>query len=111
MNGKAMFVHAVQSMVDIAREILARNGLEIDDIDLVVPHQPNLRLLEEVLRRLGVSRQKAYITVETFGNMASAAMPVAYAKARRENRFSAGDLALFLTYGAGATWGAALYRH
>jgi 3-oxoacyl-[acyl-carrier-protein] synthase-3 len=111
MNGKAMFVHAVKSMADIVRDILSRNHLSLEDVSLVVPHQPNLRLLEGVLNELQVSRGKAYITVEHFGNMASASMPVAYAKAVREQRFSKGDLVLFLTYGAGATWGAALYRH
>lgn len=111
MNGKAMFFHAIHSMADIAQEILSRNNLTLDDISLIVPHQPNLRLLEGVLNELQVPREKTYITVEHFGNMASASMPVAYAKALSENRFKHGDLALFLTYGAGATWGAALYRH
>jgi len=111
MNGKAMFNHAVQSMVGIAQEILQRNGLTMDDINLVVPHQPNLRLLEAVLTALAVPRDKAYITVEHYGNMASASMPVAYARAASEQRMREGDRVLFLTYGAGATWGAALYRY
>ncbi len=111
MNGKAMFHHAVRSMADIARDILARNNLSLEDISLVVPHQPNLRLLEAVLKELSIPREKAYLTVEHFGNMASASMPVAYAKAKAERHFNKGDLVLFLTYGAGATWGAALYRH
>jgi len=111
MNGKDMFKHAVKCMVDIANEILSRNQLSIEDIEMVVPHQPNLRLLEAVLHELKIPREKAYLTVEHFGNMASAAMPVAYAKARGEGRFTAGSLTLFLTYGAGATWGAAIYRH
>jgi 3-oxoacyl-[acyl-carrier-protein] synthase-3 len=111
MNGKAMFNHAVQRMASIARDILLRNDLNIDDISLVVPHQPNLCLLEGVMNELRLPREKVYITVEYLGNMASASMPVAYAKAVHDDRFKQGDLALFLTYGAGATWGAALYRH
>lgn len=111
MNGKEMFTHAVQSMVGIAREIIARNGLAIDDIDIVIPHQPNLRLLEEVLYQLNIPSNKAYLTVGHFGNMGSAAMPVAYAKARQEGLLTPGCLTLLLTYGAGATWGAAIYRH
>ncbi len=111
MNGKAMFTHAVKSMASIADDILSRNNLTLEDISLVVPHQPNLRLLEAVLGELRLPREKAYLTVEHFGNMASASMPVAYAKAKSENRFNKGDLTLFLTYGAGATWGAAIYRH
>jgi 3-oxoacyl-[acyl-carrier-protein] synthase-3 len=111
MNGKAMYTHAVQSMAAIASEILSRNNLEIDDISLVVPHQPNLRLLEGVISELQISKDKVYITVEYLGNMASASMPVAYTMAIDDKKFKPGDLALFLTYGAGATWGAALYRH
>lgn len=111
MNGKAVFDHAVQSMEEITREILTRNNLNLSDINWLVPHQPNLRLLEELLRRLEFPREKAYITVEKFGNMASASMPVAYAKARNEQIFSRGEKTLFLTYGAGATWGAAIYSH
>ncbi len=110
MNGKAMFVHAVASMAEVAESLLARHGLTLDDIALVVPHQPNLRLLEALLERLQLPREKAYLTVERFGNMASASMPVAYAKACEEQRIAPGDRVLFLAYGAGATWGAALYR-
>ncbi len=110
MNGKAMFEHAVNSMADVATEILNRNKLTVSDIALIVPHQPNLRLLEAVLKKLNVSRNKAIITVEHFGNMASASMPVAFAQARQRGHIKENQLIMFLTYGAGATWGAALYQ-
>jgi 3-oxoacyl-[acyl-carrier-protein] synthase III len=90
--------------------LLRSHGLTIDDIDLIVPHQPNVRILDAVLQGLGASPERCVLTADRLGNMASASLPVSLAMAMSAGRLPPGKLALFLAYGAGATWGAALYR-
>jgi 3-oxoacyl-[acyl-carrier-protein] synthase-3 len=108
MQGKAMFEHASTTLVAAARKLLARHALDIDDIDHVVCHQPNLRILDEVRRQLDCPLERFVTTVDQLGNMASASLPVTLAM--HMPQIAAGDLVLFLAYGSGATWGAALYR-
>ncbi|WP_407330678.1 beta-ketoacyl-ACP synthase 3 [Enterovibrio sp. 27052020O] len=107
MNGKPMFDHASDTLTRIAREMLAKHGLTLNDIDHVLCHQPNLRILDAVRENLGIPGHKLLVTVDQFGNMASASFPVTYAY--YQNTFKPGQTILMLTYGSGATWGAALY--
>lgn len=108
MRGKPMFDHASATLVSAAGKLLARHRLAIDDIDHVVCHQPNLRILDEVRNRLRCPDEKFAVTVDRLGNMASASLPVTLAM--RMPDIAPGELVLLLTYGSGATWGAALYR-
>lgn len=108
-HGKAMFEHAASTLVRITEDMLARHGFTLDDVDHIVCHQPNLRILEEVQARLGIPSDKFHVSVDSLGNMASASMPVTLAM--NWSRFGDGQHVLMLTYGSGATWGAALYRH
>lgn len=108
MRGRPMFEHASATLVAVATKLLQRHGLGIDDIDHVVCHQPNLRILDEVQRQLNCPDAKLAVTVDRLGNMASASLPVTLAM--RMPGIRAGELVLLLTYGSGATWGAALYR-
>lgn len=110
MQGRPMFEHATAKLVTTATEILERNDLTLNDIDLIIPHQPNLRILDAVRDALDVPESKLAINVERFGNMASASLPVTLDKVRREGRMRENSLNMILGYGAGATWGAALYR-
>ncbi|MBC9915327.1 beta-ketoacyl-ACP synthase 3 [Chitinophaga varians] len=110
MNGKPMFENATQRLCEVALEILERHHLTIDDIDIVLPHQPNLRILDAVRERLHVPPHKFVTNVERYGNMASASLAVTLSEYIRDSRPTAGTLALVLTYGSGATWGAMLYR-
>jgi 3-oxoacyl-[acyl-carrier-protein] synthase-3 len=110
MRGSALFEDATRRMVEACRTMLDKHKLTLSDIGLVVPHQPNLRIIEAVIDQLGVPRGRCMVCVEHLGNMASAAFPVALARACEEGRMLAGQLNLFVTYGAGATWGCALYR-
>lgn len=108
-HGQAMFEHATSTLVRIAKEMLASHRLSLDDIDHFVCHQPNLRILDEVQKRLAIPSKKLYVTVDSLGNMASASLPVTLAMNWQQVR--SGQNILMLTYGSGATWGAALYRH
>jgi len=108
-HGKAMFEHATSTLVHIAQAMLNNHRLTLEDIDHFVCHQPNLRILDEVQKRLAIPSNKLYITVDSLGNMASASLPVTLAMNWQHVRN--GQNILMLTYGSGATWGAALYRH
>ena len=110
MRGAAMFDDATRRIVNACRQMLERHALTISDIGLVAPHQPNLRILDHVIAQLGLPRERCVVTGDQLGNMASAAFPVALAIAREQRRLTAGQLNLFVTYGAGATWACALYR-
>jgi len=108
MNGRPMFEHASNTLVRIAQEMLAKHKLNLSDIDHVVCHQPNLRILDEVQRRLSIPKEKLKVTVDRLGNMASASFPVTLAMLWPD--LKPNQTILMLTYGSGATWGAALYR-
>lgn len=103
-----MFEHASQTLVRIAGEMLVAHELTLDDIDHVICHQPNLRILDAVQEQLGIPQHKFAVTVDRLGNMASASTPVTLAMFWPD--IQPGQRVLVLTYGSGATWGAALYR-
>jgi len=110
MKGGPMFEDATRRIVDACRQMLDKHRLTLSDIGLVVPHQPNLRILDAVIAQLGLPRERCMISVDQLGNMASAAFPVALSLAREQGRMPTGQLNLLVTYGAGATWACALYR-
>jgi len=110
MKGRELFQDAVGKMCETVQKILHRNHLTLADIDLVVPHQPNLRILEAVSKRLGLQENKLYVTFERLGNMASASLPIAISKAKQEGRLQKSNYTLFIAYGSGTTWGSILYK-
>lgn len=110
MDGPAVFRRAVERLPEVAREILARNGLTVADVDLVVPHQANLRINLHVAQELGVPPEKVVHTVQRWGNTTAASIPTALDLAREDGRARPGSLVLMLAFGAGLTWGAALIR-
>lgn len=110
MQGRKVFEHAVEMLVNSARMLLAKHQLTLHDIATIVVHQPNLRILDAVRDALHIPTEKLPVNVTNFGNMASASLAVTYAQCVAEQQIKQGDLVLLLAYGAGATWGAALYR-
>lgn len=110
MQGRDVFKHAVRSMAQVSNELLTRNGLTIADVDLVIPHQANLRIIEAVGDRLGVDAAKVFVNVHDFGNTSAASIPIALADARAQGRIRPGMRVLLTTFGGGFTWGAALLR-
>ena len=111
LKGKPMFQHAVETLTEIAKEILYKNQLSLSDIDLVIPHQPNLRILEAVQKNLEIPNSKIVINVDILGNMASASLPVTISKLYKDGAIQQDMKLLLLTYGSGATWGAAIYQN
>ena len=108
MEGREVFKHAVRAMEDSVRGLLQRCQLEIADIDLVIPHQANIRIINNLVDRLGVPQGKVFINVAKYGNTSAASIPIALDEANRQGRIGEGDKVLFCTFGGGLTWGASL---
>jgi 3-oxoacyl-[acyl-carrier-protein] synthase-3 len=109
-DGKAVFKFAVQGMADVAIYLLERNGLTGDDVDILVPHQANLRIIDATVRRLGIPKEKCLVNIDRYGNTTAATIPMALSEAYQEGKVNKGDLILLTTFGAGFTWGSALLR-
>lgn len=108
MQGRDTYKHAVRQMVNVCNELLERNGLAINDIDLFVPHQANLRIIEAVGSRLDVAEDRVFVNVASYGNTSAVSIPLALTEARAQGRTRPGSRVLVTAFGAGLTWGAAL---
>jgi 3-oxoacyl-[acyl-carrier-protein] synthase-3 len=95
-------------MEEAVRKLLDRNGLTINDIGLMIPHQANIRILKKLMERLGVPEEKVYINVDKYGNTSAASIPIALDEANRQGLLNRGDLLLFCSFGGGFTWGSLL---
>lgn len=109
-EGQEIFKRAVLGMSLAAEQALVRARLTIDDIALAVPHQANLRIIEAVAKRLSAPKEKMFVTVQRYGNMSSATVPVALVEALEEGRVRPGDLLITPAFGAGLTWCAQVIR-
>ena len=110
MEGNRLFKQAVGSMAAIAEQALEQNGLNREDIQLVVPHQANLRILQAVAEKLKMPIEKFFTNLHKYGNTSSASIPIALDEAYRCGRLSDGDHVLLVSFGAGLTWGASVLR-
>jgi 3-oxoacyl-[acyl-carrier-protein] synthase-3 len=107
-NGREVFKRAVTEMAASCRELLEKSGHTIDDVDVLIPHQANARIMSAVVDRLGIDPAKAIVDVADVGNTSAASIPVALDRAWRAGSIAQGDLVLFTSFGAGLTWGATL---
>ncbi|CUS33931.1 beta-ketoacyl-ACP synthase III [Candidatus Nitrospira nitrificans] len=110
MKGNETFKVAVRSLEEIARSTLAANHLRVEDIDLYVPHQANIRILKAVMERLGLPIEKVMLNVDRYGNTSAASIPIALDEAVREGRIKDGSLVMLGAFGAGLTWASAIIR-
>jgi 3-oxoacyl-[acyl-carrier-protein] synthase-3 len=110
MVGREVFKHAVSRMPEVVLEALEANGLGTEDIDLLIPHQANLRISQMVQRRLDLPDEKVFNNIERYGNTTAATIPIALAEAVRAGRLHRGDLLCLTAFGSGFTWGSALIR-
>lgn len=110
MNGRNVFVNAVRRMPEVLLEALKLNGLSIDQLDLLVPHQANLRISEAVGKALGLPDSKVFNTIEKYGNTTAATIPIGLAEAVAQGKLKPGMLVGLAAFGSGFTWGAALVR-
>jgi 3-oxoacyl-[acyl-carrier-protein] synthase III len=110
MNGREVFKFATRILVQSAEELLEKCGVTIDDVDLYIPHQANMRIIDHATRKLGVPSERVVINVDRFGNTSSGSIPLALADAAEDGRLRPGQLVLMTGMGAGLTWGSALMR-
>lgn len=110
MKGNEIYKHAVRSMGDAAMRVVKEAGLEMDQIDILVPHQANMRIIQAVASRLGMPMEKVFLNLEKYGNTSAASVPLALDEAVRQGRIKPGDYVLSVAFGGGLTWGAAVIR-
>ena len=110
MKGREVFRHAVGNLAQVLGDVVAKAGISVDQIDWVVPHQANIRILEATAKKLGLAPEKVIVTVDKHANTSAASVPLAFAAARADGRIKPGDLVLFEAMGGGFTWGASLVR-
>ena len=110
MRGNELFKVAVRMFVECSSTLLERHGLKVSDIDLFVPHQANLRIIEAAAKRLDMPMDRVFVNVDRYGNTGAASVYVALEEAVAAGRVRPGDLILLAAFGGGVTWGAALLR-
>jgi 3-oxoacyl-[acyl-carrier-protein] synthase-3 len=110
MEGREVFRHAVTRMPQAIMEVLEESGHTLDEVDMVIPHQANLRIAEMVARKLDISEDRMYNNIMRYGNTTAASIPIALSEAVDEGKIERGDLVAFTAFGSGFTWGGALVR-
>jgi 3-oxoacyl-[acyl-carrier-protein] synthase-3 len=110
VEGRKVYALAVTLMPEVALELLERNDLSLDDVDLFIMHQANLRINEGVQKRLGIPDEKVFNNIQHYGNTTAATIPIAFHEARQQGRVKDGDLVCFVGLGSGLNWGAVLHR-
>ncbi len=110
MNGREVFKFASRIMTQASWEILKRHNLTADDVDLIIPHQANIRIIESACKSMRVPIEKFFINLDRYGNTSSASVPLALDEAYRAGQIQPGQLVLLVAFGAGLTWGAALVK-
>lgn len=110
MEGREVFRFATRVMGQIAKQAIERAGLEVDDIELFVPHQANLRIIKTAARFLDLPMERVYVNVDRYGNTSSASVPIAVCEAVEQGRLRPGDHVVLVGFGAGLTWGAAVVQ-
>ena len=110
MNGREVFRFATRVIAQATREAIASAQLKIEDIQLVIPHQANLRIIEAAMRGLEIPMDQCFINIERYGNTSTASIPIATCEAIQQGRLQSGDNTIFVGFGAGLTWGATVVR-
>lgn len=108
MNGREVYKHAVANMTQSARDVLAKCDLQKEDIDWLIPHQANIRIIQAVSRRLGIPMERFVVNIEKYGNTSGASIGLALNEAVKDGRIKKGDTILCVAFGGGFTWGATI---
>jgi 3-oxoacyl-[acyl-carrier-protein] synthase-3 len=110
MEGKEVFKEAVKALQSSTLEAIKQADITPDDIDLLIPHQANYRIIEAVRKRLELPEEKVFSNLDRYGNTSSASVPIALDEAVKSGRLKRGDIVVFSAFGAGFTWGASVVR-
>jgi 3-oxoacyl-[acyl-carrier-protein] synthase III len=110
MKGRFVFTHALRRFPEVMNEALEASGYKVDDLDLFIPHQANLRIIEFVARQIEIPMEKVFTNIQKYGNTTAGTLPICITEAIEENRLKDDDLLLIASFGAGFTWGSVLMR-
>jgi 3-oxoacyl-[acyl-carrier-protein] synthase-3 len=110
MQGREVFRHAVTNLANVLKEVLEETGVSAEEVDWVVPHQANARILDATARKLNLPAEKVIVTVDQHANTSAASVPLALDQAVRDGRIVPGQLVMLEAMGGGFTWGASLLR-
>jgi 3-oxoacyl-[acyl-carrier-protein] synthase-3 len=110
MDGREVFRFAVNAMVESSKEVIAKAGLNVSDIDLFIPHQANTRITQSATKSLGIEKEKVFINLDKYGNLSAASPAVALCEAAEQGRLRDGNLVVLVAFGAGLSWGATVLR-
>jgi 3-oxoacyl-[acyl-carrier-protein] synthase-3 len=110
MDGQDVFKFAARKMPAACKKVLEKAGMTIDDIALLVPHQANMRIIDNAISRLKIDRDKVWINIDKHGNMSAACIPVCLTEARQAGKLKKGDNVIMVAFGAGLTWAGALVK-
>jgi 3-oxoacyl-[acyl-carrier-protein] synthase-3 len=110
MNGPEVFKFATRILPNSTLRVLENAGLTIDDIDLLIPHQANARIIDLAIRRLGIAKEKVYVNVHKYGNTSAASIPLALIEALEDGKIKEGDMLCLVSFGAGLTWASAVVQ-
>ncbi len=110
MKGNETFKVAVRLMVNAAKEALKYNDCKLEDINLLIPHQANKRIIDAVIKKLNLPEEKVFLNLSKYGNTSAASIPLALDEAARENKLKPGDILLLTAFGAGFTWGSSIIK-
>ncbi|MBU8869318.1 MAG: ketoacyl-ACP synthase III [Gemmatimonadales bacterium] len=110
MDGRLVFKHATRRFCEAITEVLAKGGMNIEDLNLLIPHQANQRITDAVGQRMGLPPERVFSNIARYGNTTAATIPIAMAEAERQGRLKQGDIVVTVAFGSGFTWGANLIR-
>jgi 3-oxoacyl-[acyl-carrier-protein] synthase-3 len=110
MEGREVFKHAVKAMEDAVRGLMKETKIDLDSVNLVIPHQANVRILSNLVERLEIKTEKVFINAPQYGNTSAASIPIALDEANRNGMIKENDMILFCAFGGGFTWGASLIK-
>jgi len=111
MTGKGLYKEATTSMASVVLEVLKKNNLTINDMDLLIPHQANLRIIHSTAKKLEISPEKAYVNIQKYGNTSAATIPIAMAEAFGDGSIRRDSYVVLTAFGSGMTWGSTLLRY
>lgn len=110
MDGRTVFKWAVRLIPEIVEEMLGKASMSLSEIDLFIPHQANIRIIDAAVETLGIDRSKVFVNLDRYGNTSAASIPIAIAEAVRQGRIKPGSNVLMVGFGAGLTWGSCIFR-
>lgn len=110
MEGQEVFRRAVTMMGDSSARVIEKAGVDLDDVDIVIPHQANVRIIDATARRLGIDSGKVFVNIHSYGNTSAATIPIALTEAIEQGRIEPGSTVVFTAFGGGLSWGSAVYR-